>query len=168
MPITAKARIAISFLQAQHVPLGSHYDVYRDNRDGALAAKINFTPVDAWPDGHGKVGAGLGPAGYGPAGYGNGGVGAGAGPAGYGMAGFGGDVLSFTTEPLLDGDWLLGVVAVDPAGNPATDPETYAATQTATVAGTPKPPASIAADSYDAPTETLTLTLGLSPDDAAA
>ncbi|KKL20201.1 hypothetical protein LCGC14_2457840 [marine sediment metagenome] len=65
-------------------------------------------------------------------------------------------------------EYLFGVVAVDPAGNPSVDPETYAATQTATVAGTPKPPASIAADSYDSPTETLTLTLGLSPDDAAA
>lgn len=158
----------IRWPQQQEVLLSGGYDVYRDNRDGAVdfSARINPAMLTAWPDAAGKAGDGLGEDGLGADGYGYGGIGDGVGADGFGFDGFGAAFIEFTSPLLADGTWSFAVVASDAAGNPAA--ATDGTRAAVTLAGTPAPPASIAADDYDDGTDTLTLALGLSPDDEGA
>ena len=165
MGIIAKSRALVRWLQRQSVPLGGWYNVYGDGGAGGgidYGSPVNPRPLAAWPDGEGKIGAGLGPAGQGPAGTGLGGVGAGYGAAGLGPAGIGVAAMSLVTPLLSDGDYTFCAVPFDPAGNADTP-----ASETAEVllAGEPKPPGVPQADSYDDETDTLTLSWALSPDD---
>ena len=168
MGIEAQSRAAVRWPQQQTVDLEGHYDVYGDARDGVVsfAMKLNSAPVHAWADPAGKIGAGLGPAGEGAAGYGHGGIGAGMGAAGYGMAGFGAAWMTFATGFLPDGAWSFAIVPISGEGNPASP--TSGKTCRVTLAGAPKPPASVAVASWNNGTKTVTLTLGLSPDDEGA
>ena len=80
------------------------------------------------------------------------------------MAGFGGALLSFVTSLLADGTWTLAVAAFDSAANPAS---AGGGTEAAvTLAGTPEAPDSLAAASWDDGESAVTMTLGLSADDA--
>ncbi len=164
--IIAQCHAQIRWPQTQHVPLGGHYDVFRDDRDGAVDYGVRINPADvaAWPDGAGKIGAGLGPAGLGAAGYGHGGAGAGMGAAGLGMAGFGALWVTFMTAKLRDGTWTFGVTGFDAAGNPAA-PAATAIETTVTLAAAPAPAGVPAADAWDNATGILTLGWTLSADD---
>ena len=150
MAITASGQVELLWPQQQQVDLGGSYDIYRDDRNGVVvfdsAHKLNPSPIAAWPDGEGKIGAGLGAAGQGSAGYGFGGIGAGQGAAGLGMAGFGAELMSYVTSLLADGVWKFAIVAVDAAANPSAP--AAGKEVTATIAATPKPPASCKAASY--------------------
>jgi len=166
--IVAAARAELSWQQAQDVPVGGHYDVYRDDRDGAVsfAARVNVRPVDAWPDGEGKRGWGLGRWGAGAWGRGERGLGWGGGHWGDGPWGLGGRRLSWRSGLLDDGVWTFAVVPVDAAGNPASP---SSGTEAAVgLAGTPRPPTDVEATAYDAGTDTVTLGWSLSPDDEDA
>ncbi len=162
---TSKARIRIP--QQQQLAIGSTVDVYKNDGAGgavSFSAPISPAPVEAWPNaGEGKIGCGLGPDGSGPDGLGTGGLGDGNGPCGYGPDGFGANFLAYETPELADATWKFAAVPIDSAGNPAS-PSTGTEIEL-TLAGTPKKPASVKAASWDDPSETVTLTLGLSPDD---
>jgi len=165
MGIIATNKAQIRWPQAQETDPRGSYNVFCDARNGTvdLTTAINASPIAAWPDEAGKVGEGLADDGSGADGWGYGGIGDGSGIDGLGPDGIGATWLAFTTAPLADGTWLFGVIAYDAAGNPAA-----AAGETAaqvTLAGTPAPPASLAIDSWDDPSGTVTLTLGLSADD---
>jgi len=173
MGIVARSKPLLRIAQDQRVPLDGSLDIYRNDGDGFsepvtfdAAHKVNTRPIDAWPDGEGKIGDSLGPDGSGPDGYGHGGVGDGLGADGIGMDGFGAQYIPYVGGLLDDGDYVFAVVARDPAGNPAAP--SSGTEVTLALAGTPKPPASIAAASWDNGAGELTLTLGLSPSDEAA
>ena len=138
MGVRASAQLGLYWPTQQHVPIDGHYLIYANaGAGGAVDYGTPLTPpARAWPDGEGKIGAGLGPAGYGPAGYGHGGAGAGSGPAGLGMAGIGADWLSLRTDEFDDGDWILAVAGFDAAGNRVTP----GIEQPITVAGSPQEP----------------------------
>lgn len=163
MGIVAHGQITARWPQEQSTPLDGYYRLYGDD-DGSVDYSAALTPrqVQAWPDGEGKIGAGLGPAGSGPAGIGYGGIGCGMGGAGMGLCGFGAGMLEAATRRLDDGDWTLAVVGFDPTGNPAAP--AGGPTATAEVAGTPAA-AIVTADEYNDGTDTLTLAITLSSDD---
>ena len=165
MGVRASAQLDLAWPAQQHVPPGGYYLIYgNDGAGGAVDYDTPLTPPRrAWPDGEGKIGAGLGPAGSGPAGYGHGGVGAGNGPAGLGMAGFGAEWLALRTGEFNDGDWILAVVGFDAAGNRVTP----GIEQSIAVAGTPAQPADNPEPSAWA-TGVLSVDFSLSPDDEAA
>jgi len=168
MGIIATSQAVIRWPQQQEIEPGGYYNVYADARDGVIdyATPCNAAPKVAWPENAGRVGDGLGPDGSGADGYGYGGIGDGAGADGYGWDGFGAALLAVTSGPLADGTWLFAVVGYDAAGNPSS--AAGGTTAQATLAGTPEPPASIEANSYDDVTGTLAMTLGLSADDEAS
>lgn len=166
--IIARSKPLLSIAQDQRIPLGGWLDIYRNDGDGGAvtfdaAHKINSRPIEAWPEGEGKIGDGLGGDGAGPDGYGHGGIGDGLGADGIGMDGFGSQLIPYVGKLLDDGDYIFAVVARDSCGNPAAP--SSGTEVTLALAGTPKPPASIAAASWDNGAEELTLTLGLSPSD---
>jgi hypothetical protein len=161
MSVVATSRALIRWPQDQRVSLRSRFNLFRDAQDGVVdySAHINPAELPAWPDGAGKIGAGLGRAGYGPAGLGDGGVGGGYGMAGFGPAGFGAGALSAETPLLADGAWKFGLAAADAAGNgqaPAAGLELAAE-----LAGVPRPARSVVAAAYAGGALTLTLALSL-------
>ncbi len=164
MPIIAEARIALRWPSQQQVPLDGSFNVYRDDRDGDVdyETPVNGSEIPAWPDGAGKIGAGLGRDGMGADGFGDGGVGDGLGIAGLGPDGFGAHFLEFPTPLLADGTWELAVVGLDAAANAVTP---AVIERQASVAGTPGPPGVPEASNYDSGTDTITLQWALSPDD---
>lgn len=164
MSIVADSKAVLTFSQQQQVLLGGKFNVYRDNRDGNVdyVTALPTCPIEAWPDGEGKIGDGLGPDGQGADGFGHGGVGDGLGADCLGMDGFGASLINFITPLLDDGTWEVAVVGIDAAGNKVT-PATIE--QQVALAGTPDPPSDLETDSYNAGTDTLTLTYDLSDDD---
>lgn len=177
MTIIADAKVRVLWPAQQHVPLGGHYNLFRDDRDGVIDydTPVNPIPVQAWPDGEGKVGFGLGggldedgqPLGFGQGafGYGAGGARFGQGGFGLGMHGFGAELHEYVTAPLADGTYRMAVVGYDGAGNRVTpaDVEVEVA-----VAGAPAPPGRPTAATYDQPMDRLTLNWPLSKDDEEA
>ncbi len=147
------------------------FGIWHDGRSGTVVFDVDHQVhaelIEAFPDGEAITGAGFGPAGYGRAGYGGGaGMGAGRFAAGMGPAGYGAALMRFVTEPLRDGAWLFAVVAVDAAGNPS--PPASGTQAIAILAGVPRPPASVTPSSFDSENNTVTLSIGLSPDDEGA
>lgn len=164
MSIIADGRAEVRFAESQAVPLGGHYRVYRDDCDGVVDYTTGLgEAIPAWPEGAGKIGDGLGSDGYGADGVGDGGLGDGHGADGLGADGFGARLLAITTPLLDEGDWTFGVVGFDAAGNPA--PAATATEIAATIGNDPEPPTALAADAYDADTDTLTFSWTRSADD---
>lgn len=164
MSIVATSRAVVSWPTQQQVLPGGQFQVYYDDRDGSVdyQTPLPACPIEAWPDGEGKIGDGLGPDGSGADGYGYGGVGDGMGADSMGPDGFGATLIAFLTPLLLDGTWEFAVVAMDVAGNEIT-PATIE--QTVALAGVPQPPGNLQTDSYDSGTDTLAMSWTLSTDD---
>jgi len=168
MGIVAKSAARIRWPAQQQVPLNGAYRIYRDDGAGGgidYDTPCNADPIAAWPDGEGKMGAGLGPAGSGAAGYGYGAYlpGAGEGAAGLGMAGFGADWHEWITAELADATYLFAVVGLDAAGNLSETPADVLAA--VTLAAAPDPPGVPSPTAYEKGTDTLTLGWPLSADD---
>jgi len=165
MPIIAKSRADIYWLSVD-LPTGGTYSIYRgDNIGGAVdyESPMNTRPIPAWPAGADQWGDGLGADGDGGDGFGEGGLGDGLGADGFGLDGFSGDFRQWTTPRLLDGMYLMAVVAADAAGN--VDAESARTTTQVILAGIPLPPSDLAGDTYNDSTDTLRLAFTFSPDD---
>jgi len=168
MGIVAHSAARIRWPAQQQAPLDGAFGVYRDDGAGGgidYGTACNADPIPAWPDGEGKMGAGLGPAGSGAAGYGYGAYlpGAGEGAAGLGMAGFGADWHEWITADLADATYLFAVVGLDAAGNLSETPADVLAA--VTLAAAPDPPGVPSPTAYEKATDTLTLNWPLSGDD---
>lgn len=173
MSIVADSKARIRWPQQQRLNLAGHFDLFANDGAGGgvnFANAINPAPIDAWPDGEGKAGWGLGEWGQRAWGFGGGGLGWGSGAWGLGMWGIGTAMMEHLTPLLADSagapGWIFAVVGFDAAGNPALP---SAGTQAeVALAGIPAEPKSIKADSWDDQTKTITFALGLSPDDQTA
>jgi len=151
--------------QPQQVPLGGLLKIYRnDGAGGDVDYGAVVAQVPAWPDGAGKIGAGLGRGGQGAAGFGDGGIGAGLGAAGLGLAGFGAAWQQAAVGPLPDGTYALAACGVDAAGNVVTPADETAG---AALAGTPRPASDFSATAYNPAGPSLTLGWTKSPDDTS-
>ncbi len=159
--IVAQSQAEVSVAQQQTLVVGSTYDLFGDDRTGAIdyASPINPSPIAAWPDGVGKVGDGLAADGDGVDGIGLGGVGDGGGSGGLGPDGMGVGLLTIVTPPLPDGLHLLAVVGSDVAGNQA--PPAAAAIVAVELAGVPAPPGPPRPTAFDGQYVTFTWTLSL-------
>ena len=165
MGIEATSKALLRWPQQQDIPLTATFGVYRSAAGGGAVdydSEINPAQIDAWPDGVGKVGFGLGAFGGGPFGLGHGGVGFGLGMFGLGAFGYDVAPVEFTTGDLADALYVFSVAAADRAGNVET---ASAITVDVVLAGEPAPPTDAEASSYDG---TLVLAFSLSADDDAA
>ena len=161
------ARALIRWPRQQEVlPPAGTFNVYKNDGAGGeidYDTPVNLRPISAWgPGAEGKIGFGLGKFGETAFGFDGPGMGFGIGCFGLGYFGIGADWVTFTTPPLADGTWLFAAVGADEAENETT-PATE--TVTLTLAGTPEPPADLAADSYTSGTDTLSLSWTASSDD---
>jgi len=165
MAIIAQASALVRWPTQQQVPLGGYYHAFRN--DGAGGAvdydnRINPRPVLAWEGGGGKMGDGLGPDGMFADGFGYGGIGDGMFADGLGPDGFGAGMHNLATPLLDDATYDLAVIAYDAAGNADAAPRIE---KTVALAGTPGPPGTPVADSYDAGSDTLVLSFAPSKHD---
>lgn len=158
MGIVAQQSVQLTWPQEQHVPAGGFYHLYRDGS----AETENDTPIDAWPDGHGKNGWGRGRWGSGTWGKSASGLGWGLGGWGRGGWGRGGRNLSMDTEPIDDGLHSWENFGYDVAGNESLS----AASVSLAVRGDPDAPRSAVPASYDG--TALAIAFTLSRDDEAA
>jgi hypothetical protein len=153
IPCIGSARVRITLLRAQDLPIGATADIFFDNGTGEIdySKALNDTPIRIWPAWQDK--AGLGMAGFGLSDFGYDGaasVGFAKGSFGNGRFGFDADTIEWISPPMPAGVYRFAVKVTDKAGHKSTSE-----TRQVTVTPLAKPAEQISISSFDKQTNQL-------------
>ncbi len=157
IPPTRSGRVRIQILRSQSIPLGSFLNLYFDNASGDIDYNnpLNPEPIPVWPDRCLKTGFGLGKFAKDDFGYdGDAAIGFGKGLFAQGPFGFDADAVSWTSPPLLTGQYRFAVGVRDI--NAAI---TYSDERSIYVNSPAVPAKKLSVHSYDPQTKQITFTI---------
>ena len=153
------ARIHLTLLRSQDIPLGSGVNVYFDNGAGQIdyGTPLNPTPIPVWPYPQDKAGFGMAEFGTGDFGYESGAaIGHGRGCFGLGQFGLDADAIEWISPELPLGIYRLGATVIDHGGSESAPTETSPITVTPAA----QPAATLDVASFDAASNQLIFNMG--------
>lgn len=120
LPTNLGARVKLTVLRSQGLPVGATFNVYGDSGTGQMDydVPLNETPIPIWPCPQDKAGFGMACFGDGDFGWdAAAAVGFGKGCFGYGQFGLDADAIEWISPLLAEGAYRFGIKAIDTAGN---------------------------------------------------
>jgi hypothetical protein len=121
------ARLRLTLLRRQSLPLGATANVYTDNGTGQIdySTPLNPVPIALWACRHDKAGFGMAQFGAGDFGYESAAaIGFGKGSFGRGHFGLDADTVEWVSPALALGEYRFGVIVTDQEGNDSSASET--------------------------------------------
>lgn len=152
------ARVRLTLLRGQSLPLGAMANVYTDNGTGQIdySTPLNPAPIALWPCRQDKAGFGMAQFGTGDFGYESAAaIGFAKGSFGRGHFGLDTDALEWVSPALPLGEYRFGVIVTDHEGNDSSASETAPVT----VVPAARPAAGLDVVTFDESANRLTLSI---------